>query len=118
MVEFWYSSNNVLALDFLKEFAEKAKGLKGYMKFTPRFVTHPCPTCSDEYKKDECYSDGKYCAPNHIRTSNSNVKGVSLLREDTRMMCLYETLEDKNLWWDYIQFVHMECFDYISTACS
>lgn len=25
VVEFWYSSNNVLALDFLKEFSEKAK---------------------------------------------------------------------------------------------
>lgn len=121
VVEFWYSSNNVRALDFLKEFSEAAKGLKGYMKFTPRFVTYPCPDCEADWKADECYSDGKYCAPNHIRTPTSNIKGQSLLREDLRMMCLYDELKKEGKeekWWDYVQFVHMECFDYISTKCS
>ena len=37
------------------------------------------------------------------------------------MMCLYKNLKEQgkeDLWWDYVQYVHMECFDYISTKCS
>lgn len=41
-IEFWYSSNNVLALDFLKEFDVYAHKLEGYINFSPRFVTYAC----------------------------------------------------------------------------
>ena len=44
-IEFWYSSNNVRALDFLKEFDNYAHKLEGYITFTPRFVTWACPMC-------------------------------------------------------------------------
>ena len=67
-VEFWYSSNNKLALDFLKEFDKYAHQLEGYMDFTPRFVTWACPNCESTFIGEECLSEGKYCAPNHVRT--------------------------------------------------
>jgi hypothetical protein len=64
-VELWYSSNNVLALDFIKEFDKYQHGVGEYMVFTPKFVTWSCPACTPEFKKAECFGNGKYCAPNH-----------------------------------------------------
>lgn len=45
-VELWYSSNNVLALDFIKEFDKYNHELSSYVQFTPRFVTWGCPACT------------------------------------------------------------------------
>jgi hypothetical protein len=120
-IEFWYSSNNVLALDFLKEFDIYAHKLKGFINFTPRFVTWACPMCEKQFKKEECLSDGLYCAPNHARTEFMNVQGHSILEEDLRQHCLYQNLVKRDmveLWFDYIREVHSECFDFISTKCS
>ena len=44
-MEFWYSSNNIRSLDFLKEFDKYALGFEGKVQFTPRFVTWACPNC-------------------------------------------------------------------------
>ena len=49
-IEFWYSSNNQLALDFIKEFDRYAHKLKGYVNISPRFVTWGCPVCTEEFK--------------------------------------------------------------------
>ena len=45
VVEFWYSSTNTLAMDFIKEFDEYVHELADYIDFTPRFVTWACPYC-------------------------------------------------------------------------
>jgi hypothetical protein len=63
-MELWYSSDNVLALDFLKDFDKHMYRLQSYLNFVPRFVTWACPMCTDDFKKSECFGDGKYCAPN------------------------------------------------------
>lgn len=52
-------------MTFIKEFDEYAHKLKGYIDFHPRYVTWGCPACLQDYKEEECYSDGAYCAPNH-----------------------------------------------------
>jgi len=64
-MELWYSSANVLALDFIKEFDKYMKDLQDYLDFTPRFVTWGCTACTKAFKQRECFSEGKYCAPNH-----------------------------------------------------
>ena len=66
-IEIWYSSNNQRSLDFIKEFDRYAHKLKGYVDITPRFVSWGCPACTTDFKREECFSDGKYCAPNHIK---------------------------------------------------
>ena len=48
-MEFWYSSNNIRSLDFLKEFDKYAKGFEGLVNFTPRFVTWACPNCDHQF---------------------------------------------------------------------
>lgn len=116
-VELWFSSNNVLALDFIKEFDKYMPELQSRVDFEPRFVTWECKYCSDDYKAEECFGDGKYCAPNHERSSYSNIYGRDIISEDLRQHCLHTSLKaqgKESLWWDYIKFVHQECFDFIS----
>lgn len=66
-VEIWYSSNNQRALDFIKEFDKYAHRLAGYTTIKPRFVSWACPACTISFKNEECFGNGKYCAPNHIK---------------------------------------------------
>ena len=92
-VEFWFSSNNVQALDFLKEFDKYMHELEDRVEFEPRYVTWACSYCSDEYKAEECYGNGLYCAPNHERSSYSNIYGRDIISEDLRQHCLHEQLK-------------------------
>jgi len=92
-VELWYSSNNVMALDFIKEFDKYMHELEGRVDFEPRFVTWECKFCADDYKAEECFGDGKYCAPNHERSTYSNVYGRDIISEDLRQHCLHTSLK-------------------------
>ena len=83
-VELWYSSNNVLALDFIKEFDKYQHQLSDYVHFTPRFVTWGCPACAADFKEEECFGNGKYCAPNHNKSTDLFVKGRDIIMEDLR----------------------------------
>lgn len=120
-IEIWYSSNNQRALDFLKEFDHTAHKLEGYVTITPRFVTWGCPVCSKEFRNEECFYLGQYCAPNHIKDDFNRVKGRDILYEDLRQTCLHKNLKlagEETRWWDYIKEVHSECFGFISEDCS
>ena len=88
-VEIWYSSNNLLALDFIKEFSKYEHKLEGQVKVSPRFVTWGCPECTKEFKAQECFSDGKYCAPNHVRDDFNRVNGRDIILEDLRQSCIF-----------------------------
>ena len=120
-VELWYSSNNVLALDFIKEFDKYQHQLSDYVHFTPRFVTWGCPACAAEFKEEECFGNGKYCAPNHNKSTDLFVKGRDIIMEDLRQICLHrQVVQDgvEPLWWDYMKYVHQECYEFISEECS
>lgn len=120
-VELWYSSNNVLALDFIKEFDKYQHELAGSVYFTPRFVTWGCPACTQEFKKEECFGNGKYCAPNHNKSTDMFVEGKDIIMEDLRQTCLHKQLVYDGvepLWWDYMKYAHQECYNFISEDCS
>ena len=120
-VEFWYSSSSQRALDFIKEFDKYAHRLKDYVVIKPRFVTWACPACSDSFKREECFSNGQYCAPNHIKDDFNRIKGQDIMHEDLRQSCLHQSLQEighEPKWWDYIKEVHKECFGFISEECS
>merc|ERR1712147_7168 len=41
--------------------------------------------------------------------------------EDLRQVCLHSKLQyegNEPAWWDYMKYVHQECFEYISEECS
>ena len=107
-VVLWYSSNNAHALDFIKEFGEHAVQLKEHIDFTPRFISWNCPQCDSQFKQDECFSNGLYCAPGNIKGKYNSVQGRSILRENIRESCLYSILEAKGSeekWWTYMKLV-------------
>ena len=83
-IEIWYSSNNQRALDFIKEFDKYAHKLAGYVNIHPRFVTWGCPACTKDFKDEECFSDGKYCAPNHVKDDFNRIAGRDIILEDLR----------------------------------
>lgn len=62
----WYTSSNDKALDFIKYFSEDMKKFSEEdVDFEPKFVTWSCVNCDSDFKKDECVSNGRYCAMNH-----------------------------------------------------
>ena len=96
------------------------------MNFKPRFVTWACTACTTDFKIDECFGNGKYCAPNTNQdtgttTTSGFAKGKDIIMEDLRQVCLHEKLVydgNEPLWWDYMKYVHQECFDFITEECS
>ena len=120
-MELWYSSSNTLALDFIKEFEKYMVDLQDSIDFMPRFVTWGCTGCSQSFKERECFSGGKYCAPNHGFMKGMNVKGSDILVEDLREHCLHDRLKtdgNEYKWWDYMKHIHQQCFSYIDELCS
>jgi hypothetical protein len=51
-------------------------------------VTWACPQCDQEFKKKECFSDGKYCAMKH--GDSKYIKGTDILLEDMREICVHK----------------------------
>lgn len=91
------------------------------MNITPRFVTWGCPACNPQFVKEECLSNGKYCAPNHIKDDFNRYDGKNIILEDLRQTCLHREMvkqESEPKWWDYMKEVHSECFGFISEQCS
>jgi len=48
-VDFWYSSSNDRALDFLEDFAPLFKKLGDKVNLTPHFVFWECKNCAKQY---------------------------------------------------------------------
>lgn len=120
-IDLFFSSNNREALTFIKEFAEFAPQLQGYMDFHPRYVTWACPACATDFKREECFNDGAFCAPNHEKSQFNNVKGTSIILENLRETCLHRQLvaaDKEGDWWAYMKKAHMECPNFISKQCS
>ena len=57
--DYFYTSSNDRALDFIKYFYEDmVKFDPKDVVFTPKFVTWSCTSCDSDFKKKECVSDG------------------------------------------------------------
>ena len=81
-------------------------------------MTWSCPYCDSDFKRKECFSDGKYCAMNHRGT---NVIGKDILEEDLREYCLFKLLKQDDQeakWWEYMQYAHRMCYEEINEECS
>ena len=116
--DFWYTSSDDRALDFLRDFKENNRlfGNKVYMR--PHFAFWTCDNCDDAIYKRDCFGEGDYCA---INEKNLNTTGVEILNEDLRQYCIYENLErtgSTDLWWDYIAEFHQQCYNEVTDDCS
>lgn len=63
--EMWYTSSNGQAMDFIKGLEEYVEPISHLITVEPKFVTWACPNCDSDFKKKNCFGDGKYCASHH-----------------------------------------------------
>lgn len=86
---------------------------------TPHFVTFDCRDCDEEFKKKECFDNGKYCALNH---KNVKMNGQEIIKEDIRQACIFnQSMNTKGtgeLYWAYMKRVHEISPDYINEDTS
>ena len=94
-VDFWYTSSDDKSLDFIRGVSRYVEKLTNRINWEPRFVTWSCPMCPDDYKEQNCISDGKYCSMK--KNENLKISGVELLHEDLRQYCLYSLTKDANV---------------------
>jgi hypothetical protein len=117
--DLWFTSSNDRALDFVADFKEYDRKFDDKVLMTPRYVFWKCTFCEEEYLQNDCFGGGKYCA---VEPSNENIKGRDIILEDLREKCLYEkTYKDKStrqVWWEYMAFVHKNCYNVINEDCS
>lgn len=115
--DFWYTSSDDRALDFLRDFKENHLAFGADVQMTPHFAFWTCDQCDDAILKRDCFGNGDYCA---INEKNLNTTGASILQEDLRQKCIYEatTGSSQHLWWEYIAEFHRECYNEVTEECS
>lgn len=117
--DIWYSSSNDVALDFIQDFMKVDKRFGDNVLMTPRFVFWECDDCDDEFQNQHCFGGGNYCATD---SGNTKLTGQEIVLEDLRQMCIYKKAYSKDstrqLYWDYIKTVHMECDNKLNEDCS
>lgn len=92
MVNYWYTSGDDRSLDFVRDISKYVEKLSSSIIWQPRFVTWACPHCDDDFKKQNCVSDGKYCAMRH--DEKLKISGKELIMEDLRQHCLSSLAQD------------------------
>lgn len=115
--DIWYSSIDERALDFITDFQKFDEMLGDKVLMTPHFVSWKCQECDDDFKKKECFGNGKYCAILHEKFK---LPGKEILLEDLRQRCIYQKFPTNHraVFWDYIKKVHTSCAGYINEDCS
>ena len=123
----WFSPTSSRIMDFLQRFAKIDHRLNTMVLMTPHFVYGTCPDshCTEQYKRRNCYGDGKYCAH---EINNDYAKGREIIDETLRIMCLYDELyqadqssidqNKRNKFWTYLEWLHYNCRGYSDETCS
>lgn len=114
--EMWYSSVDDRSLAFLRDMGEFIKPIQNDLEFSPRTVSWSCPDCDTDFKMENCFGDGQYCA---IEKDFSPIPGKDIVLEDLREQCVWKELNDPQLeiakdvvkpkFFDYIRTVHEMC---------
>jgi hypothetical protein len=116
--DFWYTSSNKKALEFLKSYHEYNQKLGDKTLFTPHYFFWSCEQCDRQTKREDCFGDGKYCS---LDQENHGISGQDIMYENLRQKCLFDRLTKENKvdnWWEYIGKVHAHCYDGITKECS
>lgn len=115
--DIWYSSIDDRALDFITDFQKYDEKLGDLALMTPHFVSWKCTECDADFKRNECFADGKYCAVIH---DTIKLPGREILLEDLRQRCIYQKhpTNHRSVFWDYVREVHQSCPGYINEDCS
>ncbi|MQM17488.1 hypothetical protein Taro_050460 [Colocasia esculenta] len=120
--EFWTSSNNECGpkcdsqIEFVKNFKGVAQILeqKGYMRFTPHYITWYCPEAFTLSKqcKSQCINHGRYCAPDPEQDFSRGYNGKDVVIQNLRQVCVFKVANGSGkpwLWWDYVTDFSIRC---------
>lgn len=116
--DFWYTSSDDRALDFIRDFKENHVAFGQDVLMTPHFAFWTCEMCDTSILKRDCFAEGQYCA---INDKNLNTTGQAILYEDLRQYCLHEQLLKERreyTWWDYVSEFHSQCYNEVTEDCS
>ena len=117
--DIWYTSTDDRALDFINNFEEYDTLLGKKVLMTPHFVTFDCKDCDEEFKKKECFDNGRFCALNH---KNVKTSGQEIIKEDIRQACVYnQSIAKKGTgeyYWKYMKRAHQISPEYINEDTS
>lgn len=133
-VDFWYTSSDDKSMDLLLGMKDLLEPIIDKINFRPRPVSWACPHCDEDYKMNNCISDGKYCAMQH--DYNLHLNGVNIIKENIRQVCLDKMQTDsqfiketeeftkpllrkvfRNIFFEYIDRAHTLCRNRISEDC-
>jgi hypothetical protein len=119
-IDFWMSSGNREAQNFLDLFKPYVDEMKYQVQFTPHFHVFSLPKNLNNLCSDET---GRFCAP--IESGDHSVTGQDVLAEDLRQLCIWNvnkvpdpepdplrpataaTFSPK--YWDYLEAFHEKC---------
>ena len=79
--DFWYTSSDDRALDFLRDYKANHEILGEKVLMQPHFAFWTCENCDKAVMKRDCFGNGLYCA---INEKNLNTTGQDILYEDLR----------------------------------
>merc|ERR1719188_13804 len=124
-VDLWYSTSLDLGMNLSTELAAMSLSFTADHAqkplFTPRIATYPCLNCSEDFKRENCMSNGKYCGytPNFYKEYNLEEKGVSMtgrevLMQALREKCLHKIMsqnyqDEGDLFWTFFGYLG-KCF--------
>ena len=81
-MEVFYTSSDDYSMDFIRNMARYIEPMVKQVKFEPRSVSYACRNCDSDWKRENCLSDGRYCAMLH--SSSLDITGREILLEDVR----------------------------------
>lgn len=79
--DYWYTSSDDRALDFLRDFKENHLTYGKDVLMTPHFAFWTCSNCDSYIIENDCFANGDYCA---MSEGNPNTTGSIILEEDLR----------------------------------
>ena len=124
-VDLWYSTSLDLGLNLASELAAMSLSYTADFNskalFTPRIATYPCHDCAEDFKKQNCVSNGTYCGylPNFYKeyglaAKNVSMTGREILIQGLREKCLHKIFNEKfveegELYWTFFAYLS-KCF--------
>ena len=124
-VKVWYTTNDERSLLFVKDlgkYVRQADRSERGIDFEPKFVHWSCPQCDSDFKRQNCLSDGKYCAMNHDSNSDEieTQDGKDVVMENLRQLCVYKAASEESTYskfFLYVKQIHELCGSRITDSC-
>lgn len=120
-VEYDLFYSTVLDIDrgMLFDLGSHERAFESQALFTPRIITYQCDNCSEKEKRENCLSNGRYCAYPPKNDPNPDLgiaSGMNLLLESLRSKCVYDYLRDQKgedqdffTWYNYMINFDQDC---------